>query len=134
MKLGYAYVVADILHVGHLRHLMNCKALCDVLIVGVLTDKATMEKKPKPIIPFEERMLIVSALECVDAAVAQNMYSPLGNVNCIKPDVLFESESHTHPCPNPYGRMIAMPYYPLQSTTFIKRRIIDQEIYVDDTS
>lgn len=126
MRLGYAYVVADILHVGHLRHLMNCKALCDVLVVGVLTDEATMEKKPQPIISFEERMLIVDALECVDVVFAQDTYSPLGNVNCVKPDILFESESHDNPCPNFYGKTIVMPYYSLQSTTFIKQKIVKE--------
>ena len=118
--------MADILHVGHLRHLMNCKAMCDVLIVGVLTDKATMEKKPKPIISFEERMLIVDALECVDVVYAQDTYSPWGNVNCIKPDILFESESHDDPCFNPYGKTIITLYYPLQSTTAIKKKIVEE--------
>lgn len=59
--IGYAYVVADIFHIGHLRHLLNCKAMCDILIVGVLTDEATMEIKPRPIIPFEERIQVVVA-------------------------------------------------------------------------
>lgn len=126
MRLGYAYVVADILHVGHLRHLMNCKVLCDVLVVGVLTDEATMEKKPQPIISFEERMLIVDALECVDVVFAQDTYSPLGNVNCIKPEILFESESHEIKCLNPYGKTIVMPYYPLQTTTAIKQKIVEE--------
>ena len=126
MILGYAYVVADILHVGHLRHLMNCKAMCDVLIVGVLTDEATMEKKPRPIIPFEERMLLIDALECVDVVYAQETYSPYGNVDCIKPDILFESESHKEPCLNPHGKTIVTPYYPLQSTTAIKQKIVEE--------
>jgi len=125
--IGYAYVVADILHVGHLRHLMNCKALCDVLIVGVLTDEATTIRKPQPIIPFDERIVIVDALECVDVVFAQATYSPLNNVNCVKPDILFESESHEDPCTNPYGKTLIMPYYTLQSTTAIKRKIIEED-------
>lgn len=124
--IGYAYVVADILHVGHLRHLMNCKAMCDVLIVGILTDKATMEKKSKPIISFEERILIVDAFECVDVVFAQDTYSPLNNVHCVKPDILFESESHENKCINPYGKVIVMPYYPLQTTTAIKNKIVEE--------
>ena len=95
---GYAYVVGDIIHFGHILHLKNCKAQCDTLIVGVLTDKATMEKKPKPIIPFKERLEIISELKCVDAVVAQETYSPDTNVNNIKPAILFESTSHKTPC------------------------------------
>lgn len=59
MLIGYAYVVADLFHVGHLKHLCACKGLCDKLIVGVLTDAATMEKKQRPIVPYEERLVIV---------------------------------------------------------------------------
>ena len=126
MTLGYAYVVADIFHIGHLRHLLNCKAMCDILIVGVLTDEATMEKKPLPIIPFEERIQIVSALECVDVVVAQETYSPKDNVNSIKPDYLFESANHDDPHINTHGETLVMPYYPSQSTTKIKKKISDE--------
>ena len=123
MIIGYAYVVADIFHVGHLQHLLNCKSMCDILIVGILTDEATMEKKPCPIVPFEERLRIVSALECVDIVVAQETYSPKDNVNSIEPDYLFESASHDDPHFNMPGETLIMPYYPNQSTSKIKEKI-----------
>ena len=123
MIVGYAYVVADIFHVGHLQHLLNCKAVCDILIVGVLTDEASMEMKPCPVVPFEERLRIVSALECVDVVVAQETYSPEDNVNSITPDYLFESASHYEPHINAHGETLVMPYYPTQSTTMIKERV-----------
>ena len=44
MIVVYAYVCGDILHEVHLLQLENAKALGDKLIVGVLTDKAVMEK------------------------------------------------------------------------------------------
>ena len=94
-KIGYAYVVADLLHTGHIRYLTNVRTMCDKLVVGVLTDKATMERKPKPIVPFEQRFETINALRCVDAVVAQDTYSPLNNVRAIKPNILFESTSHT---------------------------------------
>lgn len=123
MIIGYAYVVGDILHIGHIRHLRNAKSLCDKLIVGVLTDEAVMEKKPKPILGLEERMRLVGELRTVDAVVAQETYSPMDNVHTLKPDILFESTSHTNPAYNPYGRMIVMPYLPGQSSSHIKEEI-----------
>jgi len=124
MIIGYAYVVGDILHEGHLLHLRNCKGLCDRLIVGVLTDEATMEKKPRPAKAFRERIATVSALEFVDAAVPQHEYSPTVNISEIGPDILFECQQHEE-----YGifdgRVIAMPYYPGVSSTQIKERIRD---------
>ncbi len=48
MKIVYSYVVADLIHIGHLHALENAKAIAGedgILIAGILTDKATMEKK-----------------------------------------------------------------------------------------
>jgi len=92
--IGYAYVCADLLHAGHLDHLEFCKKFCDKLIVGVLTDKAVMEKKPKPIFGFKERLRLVQALKCVDIAVPQETYSPLGHAP-VMADILFESIDHS---------------------------------------
>jgi len=131
-KIVYAYVVADILHKGHLLALENAKGLGDKLIVGVLTDEAVMEKKPAPIIPFEQRLENIKALSCVDAVVAQKDYSPVNNIKAIKPDILMESDSHsdkdlkdTYKITNKLGiRIIKLPYYPLQSSTDIKQKVI----------
>jgi len=136
MKIVYAYVVADLLHVGHVLALENAKAIAGEegrLIVGVLTDEATMEKKPRPTITFTERMKLVSSLKCVDCAVAQDTYSPLKNVMKIKPDILMESDSHTEKdlkktkkITDKIGcKIMMMPYYPGQSSTKIKKEVKD---------
>ena len=127
-KIGYAYLVADILHIGHLRHLENAKKHCDYLVVGILTDEATMEKKPRPIISFKERMKTMSDVKYVDMVVQQKTYSPLENVKIIRPDVLMESNSHKEQPANKFvksygGIIVETPYYKLQSSTAIKRKI-----------
>jgi len=116
----YAYVVADLLHTGHILYLENAKALGDKLIVGVLTDEATMEKKLKPILSFSERMRLIKALKCVDCVVAQTEYSPERNIKTINPDIIVESESHEV---NTDKRIIIFPYYPEQSSTKIKEKL-----------
>ena len=131
MIIVYAYVVGDILHYGHLRHLLNAKALGDKLIVGVLTDEAVMEKKPRPIIPFTERLALISALECVDSAIPQEAYAPHDNVKMVNADILVESTSHSEKLrahgkslmKSLDGRMVVMPYYQGQSSTKIKEEI-----------
>jgi len=135
-KIVYAYVVADLLHTGHVLALENAKSLGGEnakLIVGVLTDEATMEKKPKPTINFSERLRLVKALKCVDAAVPQETYSPIPNIKKIKPDILMESVSHseedlreTEKIVSSWGgKVIVMPYYPEQSSSKIKKEIKD---------
>jgi len=130
MIVVYAYIVGDILHKGHIEHLKNCKALGDKLIVGVLTDSATMEKKSKPTMGFDERFDLVRALEMVDLAVAQDEYKPIKNIAYIQPDILVESIDHEH-ADDKYSkfvrdmgiRIMAMPYYPNHSSTQIKKKI-----------
>ena len=126
--IGYAYVVADLLHKGHRLHLKNCKAFCDYLIVGVLSTKAVMEKKPAPIQTLSDRLEAVMDLKYVDCAVCQDTYSPLGNCKALKPDILFESSSHTEFPANNYmksigSKIIVMPYYSEESTSQLKEKI-----------
>ena len=96
--------------------------------MGVLTDSAVQEKKSKPIFNFDRRMQLVLALKYPDSVIPQNKYSPMDNLRMIKPDILFESDSHgKFPSKNFLKtincRMIICPYYPGISSTKIKRAI-----------
>ena len=121
-------MVGDILHKGHIEYLRNAKALGDKLIVGVLTDEAVMEKKPRPSMNFDERFDLIRSLKYVDMVVTQYDYSPLTNVKSIKPDILVETTDHKQQPANYFmrqigGRIVTMPYYPNQSSTKIKDEI-----------
>lgn len=121
----YAYVVADILNVGHTRHLKKAKQLGTYLIVGVLTAEATMEKKPKPIMSVSQRMEIITALQCVDQVVKQETYSPRDNVLRYRIDVLAESEDHmnSHELED-LLEVVVLPYTKGESSSRIKERVI----------
>ncbi len=134
MKLVYSYYVLDIVHKGHLLMMKNSKAIAGEdgkLIVGILTDEAVMEKKPRPVLAFEDRMNLASAIKYVDVVVAQETYSPLPNVMRIKPDILMESASHDEEAiekarevmESINGRVIVIPYFPSHSSTVIKNMI-----------
>jgi len=127
-KVVYCYLCADILHIGHLRFVKRARELGDFVIAGVLTDKAIMEQKPKPIVPFEERMETMEAIRYVDKVVPQYTYSPLDNIKKFKPDVLLESDSHSEQPANEYmkscgGEVVVAKYYNLQSSSDIKKLI-----------
>lgn len=67
--IGYVSGIFDLFHIGHLNRIKGAKTICDYLIVGVATDEFAMTMKPKPIIPFSQRIEIISSIKYVDEAV-----------------------------------------------------------------
>ena len=61
----------DILHVGHLRYLQGARALGDILVVAINSDKSmrAIKDSGRPILAQDERVALVSALRCVDYVV-----------------------------------------------------------------
>ena len=122
-------MVADMFHIGHLKALQNAKRQGSYLIVGVLTDKACMEKKERPIVSYEERKAVLKSIGIVDQIVIQHDYSPLNNVKRIKPDILMECNTHVEFPANDYvesygGKVVVTKYYKPQSSTKIKNKIL----------
>lgn len=58
----------DPLHSGHIEYFKEAKKLGDQLMVGVNSDEWLVRKKGKAFMPFRERSIIVSCIDCVDAA------------------------------------------------------------------
>ena len=88
--VGYTTGVFDMFHIGHLNILKRAKEQCDYLIVGVSTDELMMEYKHKsPIVGFEERIAIVSAIRYVDQVVPQTSMDKLQAWEKLHYDVLF---------------------------------------------
>ena len=82
--------VFDLLHPGHLRYLKLARALGDVLIVGVNSDRSVRANKgpSRPVMPEAERAEVLSALACVEAAVIFDEETPWQLIAALQPDVL----------------------------------------------
>ena len=92
-KLGYTTGVFDMFHVGHLNILENAKMECEYLIVGVSTDELVQRYKNKsPVIPYEERARIVSAIRCVDKVVPQKSMDKRAAWDELHYDVMFHGD------------------------------------------
>lgn len=77
----------DLLHPGHIYFLTQARALGDELFVIVARD-SNVTHKPKPIVPEEQRLEMVSALGIVDKALLgseKDMFEPL---KYIRPDII----------------------------------------------
>ena len=82
--------VFDLLHPGHVRYLEAARAMGDVLIVAVNSDRSVRENKgpARPVIPEAERAELVAALAAVDAVVVFDDPTPERIVCALQPDVL----------------------------------------------
>jgi D-glycero-beta-D-manno-heptose 1-phosphate adenylyltransferase len=67
-RVALANGAFDLLHVGHVRYLEGAKALADVLVVAVNTDRSVRLAKGdgRPLVPEAERAELVAALACTD--------------------------------------------------------------------
>src|SRR5215813_7426092 len=82
--------VFDLLHPGHVRYLTEARSLGDALIIGVNSDRSVRANKgpERPINRAEERVEVLLALSCVDAATVFDEDTPLSIITQIQPDVL----------------------------------------------
>ncbi len=77
----------DIIHPGHIRFLEEAKKLGDYLVVIVAREK-NVKHKPKPVIPEEQRLLVVRALKPVDEAILGDEHDIFRPIEEIRPDVI----------------------------------------------
>jgi len=65
--LVYTVGTFDLLHVGHLALLEQCRTFGDVVAVGVASDSVVNSYKPNiPVIPLDQRLEMLKSLRCVD--------------------------------------------------------------------
>ncbi len=89
MVIGYTSGVYDLFHIGHLNLIRNAKGMCDKLIVGVTADDLVSYKNKKVVIPHNERIEIVRAIEYVDSVVQQENMDKFEMWRKLKFDVMF---------------------------------------------
>jgi rfaE bifunctional protein nucleotidyltransferase chain/domain len=82
--------VFDLLHPGHVRYLREARALGDVLVVGLNSDRSARSIKgpDRPINTDRERAEVLLALTSVDAVVIFDEETPHAIVSALQPDIL----------------------------------------------
>jgi rfaE bifunctional protein nucleotidyltransferase chain/domain len=83
--------VFDILHPGHVRYLRDARALGDLLIVGLNSDRSVkaLAKAPgRPVNREGERAEVLAALASVDGVVIFDEDTPHAIISALQPDVL----------------------------------------------
>lgn len=116
----------DLLHAGHARTLSAARALGDCLIVCLNSDASVTRLKgpERPIIPADDRVDLLLALECVDAVLVFGEDTPVEAIRRIEPDIWVKGGDYvTADLPEAAviaewgGRAMTVPFYPGRSTT-----------------
>jgi rfaE bifunctional protein nucleotidyltransferase chain/domain len=88
-KIVFTNGCFDIIHVGHIRYLKEAKALGDVLVVGLNSDKSVSIIKPKrPVNLQDYRAEVLSSLEVVDYITLFDEDTPYELIKLLQPDIL----------------------------------------------
>jgi len=86
----------EILHAGHIEFLIKAAKLGDMLIVGVNSDDSvrTLKGEGHPLTSEQERLLVLSAVACVDYLTVFTERDCAGILRALQPDVYAKGLLH----------------------------------------
>src|SRR6266705_5591213 len=90
LRVGFTNGCFDLLHPGHVRVLVEARAACDRLVVGLNGDASAARLKGdgRPIQNEKARAEVLAALEAVDLVVIFDEDTPLALIRKVRPMVL----------------------------------------------
>jgi len=93
-KIIHCHGVFDLIHVGHIKHLISAKNEGDFLVVSITSDQFVRKGLGRPVFNHNLRTEVISSLECVDAVIINNSQLPTNLIETIKPDIYFKGPDY----------------------------------------
>jgi len=85
----------DVVHPGHIRHLLYAKTKAKILIASLTADVHITKANLRPYVPEDLRAFNLAALEMVDYVVIDRDPTPLKNLALIQPDYFAKGYEYT---------------------------------------
>src|SRR3990167_379956 len=85
-KVIMCHGVFDVVHPGHLRHMLYAKSKADILITSITADKHVYKGVDRPHVPQNLRAISLAAYEMVDYVLIDTNPTPLENIAYLQPD------------------------------------------------
>lgn len=85
----------DVVHPGHVRHLLYAKTKADILIASLTGDEHIRKGNFRPYVPEDLRATNLAALEMVDFVVVDRDPTPIKNLALIQPDYFAKGYEYT---------------------------------------
>ena len=97
LRVGFTNGCFDLVHPGHVSLLVQARAACDRLIVGVNSDASVRRLKgpTRPVQDETSRATVLAALSPVDLVVVFDEDTPMDLIHILKPDVLVKGADYT---------------------------------------
>lgn len=93
--------VFDLVHPGHIRHLVYAKEKADILIASLTADAHITKANYRPFVPQDLRALNLAALEMVDYVIIDPNPTPLEHIAALQPDYFAKGYEYTNSGVNP---------------------------------
>lgn len=87
--------VFDVVHPGHVRHLLYAKSKASVLIASLTADRHISKGQYRPHVPQDLRALNLAAFEMIDYVLIDNNQTPIENMKTIQPDFFAKGYEYT---------------------------------------
>lgn len=94
-KVIMCHGVFDVVHPGHLRHLLYAKSKADILVASITADVHISKGHYRPHVPQDLRALNLAAFEMIDYVVIDRNPTPLKNISIIQPDYFAKGYEYT---------------------------------------
>ena len=85
-KVIMCHGVFDVVHPGHMRHLIHAKSKADVLVASLTADRHIEKGTYRPHVPQDIRAANLAAFEVVDYVLIDKNAKPLENIAALQPD------------------------------------------------
>ncbi len=85
-KVIMCHGVFDVVHPGHVRHLLYAKSKADILVASITADVHIYKGQYRPHIPQDLRAINLAAFEVVDYVLIDKNPTPLNNIAELQPD------------------------------------------------
>jgi len=121
----------DLLHAGHLKMIYEASEQADVLLMALNSDSSIQKYKSplRPIVPLENRLEMVAALQFVDYVTYFDETDPIAFLEIVKPDVHVNGAEYGDECieakvvKNHGGRIHIVQLVPGLSTSNLIKKI-----------
>jgi rfaE bifunctional protein kinase chain/domain len=85
----------DLVHPGHIRHLMYARSKGDILVASLTSDAHISKAHYRPFVPQQLRAMNLAALEVVDYVIIDPLPKPLENLAYLQPDYFAKGYEYT---------------------------------------